>query len=203
MWHLKGNRFLAMDIKTTGDDVDADDIISMSFVPSNFSFKPKEGKLPLSLLIQPEGYTKESYKGMRLGMRLDDFLKQSSPYAIAFDNVLSYLDSLAIGSDKYGNNSKFVLIGHGLDKKIPFIRQFFQGFFDDYFHRDVRDVKTIAVYYNDVYGYREEIVPFCKITPTYLANLMKIDRVSQAGGLHRTALILQEYEYLVRHCKLL
>jgi hypothetical protein len=198
--HLNGQLLAAIDVKTTGQDSTIHEIYELAIIPvDSFIFRRKD-KYPLDLLIKPDYPDKVDWKFLEkqnCGTQIRRAIEKGHPKHVArslFDRWLEdlrMLERLRIApiAYNYGHESRFLRawLGHNT----------YQTIFNDL---ELRDVRSIAGFLNDMADMRQAPYPFHKLQFAGLGRHLGIFRDYGKGrsALHDAAQTIDIYREMMK-----
>lgn len=199
MIHLNGQLLAAIDVKTTGQDPTKHEIYEIGIVPVDSFIFRRIDKFPLDLLIRPDYPDKIDWKFLEkanCGTQIKRALDKGHPKHVArslFDRWLADLQMLerlriAPIAYNYGHESRFLRawLGHLT----------YQQIFNDL---ELRDVRSIAGFMNDMADLRQAPYPFHKMQFTGLGRHLGIfrDYGRSRSALHDAAMTVDIYREMM------
>lgn len=194
--HLNGNILAAIDVETTGADLEVHEIVELAIIPLNIDYSPSSTFRIFHTLIEPENKHDIDIEASRKVPVLkqyysDKLLKSKEKYAqivndglpprVASEFIVEWFERLGLEPGKriipIGCNYTF---DRGMLQKLLGHRTYEYIFSDLY-----RDVQIIANYLNDLaFHSNSPNYPFQKVNLQYLCSTLNITR----NGTAHTAL---------------
>lgn len=200
MIHLNGNLLCAVDIETTGLDVNKHEIYEIAILPLDSLMRPRTDILPFDTTMQPINKENIDWEGMKKSNNQEKVVKACTngidPFNAA-EFLLEWFHKLKLPERK-----KIVPLAHnwaGIDKL--FIQQWLGPLtFDLIFHFHYRDTMTTALYLNDRADKQVEQIPFPKVGLQYLVSSLKIETDGRAHtAIDDCVTTAKVYERLLNH----
>jgi hypothetical protein len=200
--HLNGNLLCSIDVRTTGPDVLKHEIYEIGILPVDSFLVRRRDKLPLDILLKPNREDLIDWKFVQKGWTsaeiLKRALKQGHPQHVGFSLFERWKDDLDLPYNK-----RIAPIGYNYAFESRFLRQwrgplFYETVFDD---SNVRDIRVIARFLNDLADVRDVDYPFPKVILSYLAKILHVntDYGQERGCLHVASIQTDIYRELIRH----
>lgn len=202
MRHWNREICVCLDIATTGDDPQYNEILELSAVVLDANLEIDQRVIPFNILVKPSGAYAIS-EGLNLSEeKLQALCSFGLDEGSACSMFESWLDKLPYKSTKFGTQKKAILLGYHLHPQMAFLRQWLPfEVYEGYFAPDVRDLKSCALFMNDVRAMSLERVPFSKTTLRWIARQYKIAANGnvQRGTLESVKMIADTYRAMCWH----
>lgn len=172
MNHINGNLLCAVDIETTGLDIDNHGILEIAVLPLNGMLEPHEHFHLFHMRMKPEDGEDFDLDAMRItGKDLCDVKLNGFDRETVADYFLRWFESLGLAKNKRIMP---------LAANWPFDREWIARWIgresmDYLFDPRYRDVQTASLFLNDCADIRCEEVPFPKVNLKYLASQLKVN----------------------------
>jgi DNA polymerase III epsilon subunit-like protein len=190
--HLNGNILAAIDIESTGADLEKHEIVEIGIIPLKTDYTPSSTHKIFHCLIEPDNKLEIDLEACRKVPVLqqyysDKLIKNKDklaqleinglPPRIASEFLMDWFEDLGLQPGKriipIGCNYTF---DRGMLQKLLGYKSYEYIFSDLY-----RDVQIIANYYNDLaYHKNSPQYPFQKVNLQYLCSTFKIERRGSA-----------------------
>jgi hypothetical protein len=201
MKHLNGKHPLVIDIRTTGNDPQQNEIMEVGALLLDHHFDIVQSRMPMQLLIRPSSQHVIAEDKTISAETMLQLSQYGQDHGTALDSFCAWLDRLPPSVNKYGASNKLILVGYKLHMKLPFLIKW-MGWenFDLYFSGDFRDLHTAGLFMNDLTGSKMERVPFSKTTLAWLASKHNVPYKTQSKSCINTIRIIADtYNKLCWH----
>ena len=203
--HANSNLLASIDVKTTGLDANEFEIYEIAIIPVDSFLHRRKDRLPLDLLIQPSYPEKidwgfmEKQNGVKPA--IEKAIERGHPPHIARRLFERWVEDLYLPPKK-----KICPIGFNYGHEGRFLRKWmghnhYDLVFDD---TNIRDVRVIARFLNDLADLRGAPYPFMKVGLSQLATNLKVfqdyGRIRSALG--EAAVTAEVYREMLKMLKI-
>jgi DNA polymerase III epsilon subunit-like protein len=194
--HLNGNIMCAVDVETTGLDVQQHDIVEICVLPLNANLDPIQTKFPFDMLLQPGRPQNIDPRATRTHKhKLVELMTSGIEQFKAADLFDEWFEKLDLPFGK-----KIVPLAHNW----PFDHGFIQAWlgiehFNHYFSPLYRDTMAAAQYFNDRATFHANEIPFNKVTLSYLASQLYVPHEHSHNALNDCLTTAAVYKKLMFH----
>ncbi len=194
MAHLNGNLLCALDVETTGFDLDMHGIIEIAIVPLNAQIEPHEHFPLFHMRMKPDEGEEIDQDAIRVnGVDLAQIILEGHQRDSVADYLMNWFDALHLPGYK-----KII----PLACNWPFDRSMIERWlgkasFEHIFHPHYRDIQPVANYLNDCADARAEAVDFPKVSLQYLCNLLKVPQLKAHTAISDCIATAQIYKKLL------
>jgi len=199
MQHWNNNQMVVCSIKTTGDDLDWNEMAQVSFIALDSNSNVRRDILPLNLNIRCEYPERNDPKHLRKKMFLETQKNMPMLPTAAEEALIEWIDRLGIRSNKYNNRKKAMILCYDAPFLLPWLQRWLTLEFDDQFDvAKTRDIRVASMYLNDYQGMHCEKVRFVKQSLSYLTSTCELPRIKKKDTLNECLLIARIYNYMLR-----
>ncbi len=162
LWN--GNLLCAVDIETSGTDVETHEVVQLAIVPLNFDYTPLKTIKPFNKLICPVGDLDPG--STKVHGLTSEMLSLAPPKERVIDRLLDWVNSLELVFDR-----RLIILAHNSSFEIKWVNRFLGlPLYEKIFNAATRDSMTLALGINDIAAHRGRKPPFEKVSLPWLCN---------------------------------
>lgn len=155
--HWNKKLLLAVDIKTTSQCLIDGEIVEFAGIFVDIEGKIIKEQNPISIEIKP--YT----RGELTDAKYNHYCDVGIDPELARSTIMQWLDSSIITSTKWGTKRQAMLLGFDLLHKYGHLETFLgPDYCKEMFHPAIRDIQTIMMFANDIFGFRGDTIIYNK-----------------------------------------
>lgn len=171
MVHLNGNILCAIDIETTGTNINKHEIIQIDILPLNHRLEPCQELVPLDINILPYNTDDISFDAVSvLKSKFEEILQTGIDQSDAADLLEDWFNNLGLAERK-----RIMPLGHNWLFDASFIKEWLGPItFEHIFDGRYRDTMTCSLFLNDRMNQTAEEIPFPKNGLRYICGKLGI-----------------------------
>lgn len=162
--HWNANLLCAVDIETSGTDVETREVIQLAIVPLNFDYTPLKTIKHFNTLVRPEkGLDPEATKVHGLSA---DVLAMAPKKERVVDRLIDWFNSIEMVFDR-----RLIMLAHNSSFETKWMNRFLGlPLYEKIFNPTTRDSMSLALGINDIAMHRGRTMPFEKVSMGWLCN---------------------------------
>lgn len=200
MEHWNGCQVCVIDVETTGLNPLIHEIWQLAIVPLDSNFDQRKDVMPFYVHMIPENMNSVDFKNhIRSRDRFHEYTRRGLDKEKAVDLLETWIEKLELPYNKSGyNRAKIIPLGQNYQFDLGFMRRWLRDRYDEWFRPDYRDTMIAASYLNDVYGMKNDNVPFPKVNLQYLCSQTNTINNSAHDALQDCVATAKVYKWMTR-----